>query len=604
LKEKFTLFNLKTMKSYLLLFIVLPFLIFSQTGPGGIGSSTDNIIWLRADDGVYTDAGTTLAVDGESIQQWSDQSGNVSNASQTTATNKPILKTSIINGHSVIRFDGSNDWIGITKNFPETNYSFFIVFKTISSDGDGALATVTDPVSAAAGSHDRNFGLTADKMTHRLWSEQTITSGASFNDDAAHIAYINVKSGVGQTLYVDGTSVASGNKGASDFNWESGMVLGGHNALGYLNCDIAEIIFYNVCLNTSTQKIIENYLASKYAITIASDLFSYDGGGGFGYEVAGIGRAAAGDTQSDSQGTSIMGIKSPSSLDDGDYLFWGNNNAAPAAPNTTDVPVGVDNRLERLWRVEKTNDIGTVTITFDLASYTVGSSSDLVLLVDDDDGIFTNASTVSISSYSGTVATFNTVTLNSGAWLTIGSLVGANPLPVGLISFEGKLINEKVNLNWTTNSEINNDFYLIEKSKDGINWDYLDRIEGLGNTTSTNSFNLIDSNPFIGISYYRLSQTDYNGKSTHLRTITTINNEFKSFEISYYPNPFKDKLIIQCNKDFLNNLKIIDNSGKEILYLMDIEAINDTEHMLNLTHFPKGEYFIFTQNQSFQILKE
>src|SRR4051812_22866976 len=76
---------------------------FAQTGPGGVGNSANNVLWLRANSNVYTDAGTTLATDNTLVQQWNDQSGNSKNASQI-ATNQPTYRTNIQNGFPVIRF--------------------------------------------------------------------------------------------------------------------------------------------------------------------------------------------------------------------------------------------------------------------------------------------------------------------------------------------------------------------------------------------------------------------------------------------------------------------------------------------------------------------
>ena len=59
------------------------------TGPGGVGTSATNALWLRADAGVFSDAGVTPAVTSNNVQQWNDQSGNTKNASQATVGNRP-----------------------------------------------------------------------------------------------------------------------------------------------------------------------------------------------------------------------------------------------------------------------------------------------------------------------------------------------------------------------------------------------------------------------------------------------------------------------------------------------------------------------------------
>src|SRR5438034_112705 len=100
----------KTLLPVVLLFISLHG--FSQTGPGGVGNSTSNILWLKADASVYNDAGVTQSANNDIVQQWNDQSGNGINAFQGTAGTKPAYKTNSINGKPVLSFDGVDDFMG------------------------------------------------------------------------------------------------------------------------------------------------------------------------------------------------------------------------------------------------------------------------------------------------------------------------------------------------------------------------------------------------------------------------------------------------------------------------------------------------------------
>lgn len=84
-------------------------------------------------------------------------------------------------------------------------------------------------------------------------------------------------------------------------------------------------------------------------------------------------------------------------------------------------------------------------------------------------------------------------------------------LPVELLSFHGKVSERKVYLNWITQSEINNDYFTIEKSKDAINYEFLTNVSGAGNSNVPVQYTAIDEEPFNGINYYRLTQTDFNG---------------------------------------------------------------------------------------------
>src|ERR1700712_3813442 len=75
--------------------------LFSQTGPAGVGSSTNNVLWLKAD------AGTSSTTNNTAISFWNDQSGNAINVTQTVSIQQPSFATSVINGFPAVLFDNS-----------------------------------------------------------------------------------------------------------------------------------------------------------------------------------------------------------------------------------------------------------------------------------------------------------------------------------------------------------------------------------------------------------------------------------------------------------------------------------------------------------------
>jgi hypothetical protein len=86
-----------------------------------------------------------------------------------------------------------------------------------------------------------------------------------------------------------------------------------------------------------------------------------------------------------------------------------------------------------------------------------------------------------------------------------------NPLPIDLLSFTAKYQDGKVLLNWATGSEINNDYFTLERSRDAVSAEIIGFVEGAGNSSHTLHYQFIDHDPLPGISYYRLKQTDYDG---------------------------------------------------------------------------------------------
>lgn len=93
-------------------------------------------------------------------------------------------------------------------------------------------------------------------------------------------------------------------------------------------------------------------------------------------------------------------------------------------------------------------------------------------------------------------------------------IIPAAPLPVSLLDFDAYL-NDKnqVELVWITASELNNDFFTIERSGEDLNFIAIENIPGKGTTNETNQYNFFDSKPLNGLSYYRLKQTDYDGRT-------------------------------------------------------------------------------------------
>jgi hypothetical protein len=92
---------------------------------------------------------------------------------------------------------------------------------------------------------------------------------------------------------------------------------------------------------------------------------------------------------------------------------------------------------------------------------------------------------------------------------------GSNPLPINLISFKGTCNNNDADLTWSTASETNNNFFVIERSDDAIHFNAIAQIQGAGNSNTMLTYNYTDKNALSqAVNYYHLKQVDYDGKST------------------------------------------------------------------------------------------
>ena len=138
-------------------------------------------------------------------------------------------------------------------------------------------------------------------------------------------------------------------------------------------------------------------------------------------------------------------------------------------------------------------------------------------------------------------------------------------LPIELQNFTAIFTNNKVEINWCTASETNNNYFTIRRSNDGIYFENIDFIIGAGTSNSNQYYNTTDNYPFNGISYYQLVQTDFNGHKTY-SNIISISIE-KAYNFTIYPNPFNSKLtiIMHTNIQNENNEFIIFNSSGDII---------------------------------------
>ncbi|UII28548.1 T9SS type A sorting domain-containing protein [Fulvivirga maritima] len=143
------------------------------------------------------------------------------------------------------------------------------------------------------------------------------------------------------------------------------------------------------------------------------------------------------------------------------------------------------------------------------------------------------------------------------------------PLPVELTYFTGSLQGENVLLNWETASELNNDYFSVEKTLDFETYEHVATVGGQGTKSSPSEYTLTDADPYAGVSYYRLKQTDYDGTFTYSRPVR-INNLTSSehIDVSLFPVPSDGnllKLALQSNESIgLVDLQVIDVQGKTV----------------------------------------
>lgn len=221
-------------------------------------------LWFKADAGVYTDAGSTAASDGEAVQQWNDQSGNNRNMVQLTASIKPTYKTGIINDLPVLRFDGG-DYLQGTWNSINTPFHLFLVSQVSNTSQDQFSSYFASyGTSPPAKSFQLDFGASGE------WrSLHTLNAGSGFAEPelgtpSTDVVIMELQGGSsGIQVRLDGVD---GDSAADPTNGTFGNFAVGRNrgVSNFLTGDIAEVIVCSAELSASDAAGIRTYLTNRY----------------------------------------------------------------------------------------------------------------------------------------------------------------------------------------------------------------------------------------------------------------------------------------------------------------------------------------------------
>jgi hypothetical protein len=170
------------------------------------------------------------------------------------------------------------------------------------------------------------------------------------------------------------------------------------------------------------------------------------------------------------------------------------------------------------------------------------------------------------------------------------SLTGnTSALPVELNSFSALCKDQEIKLDWSTSSETNNDFFTIEKSLDLINYTMVGKVEGAGNSNNSLAYEYTDESSSSEIVYYRLKQTDYDGKFEYFGPVAVVCNNQNDDLINVYPNPANDFLIVSNLPDNTEKVELTDLLGN--LLLSDSVVVENKIEFKSL-NLAKGLYLL------------
>ena len=175
-----------------------------------------------------------------------------------------------------------------------------------------------------------------------------------------------------------------------------------------------------------------------------------------------------------------------------------------------------------------------------------------------------------------------------------------NTLPIKLKSFSCKHVKNDVELNWVTASETNNEYFSLERSVDGINFTVIGKVQGSKNSTIDISYSFTDDTPEEDINYYRLKQTDFDGKFTYsdIKSVRIKKNTTEGAGLkleSVYPSAFSDNFKINFSlTKSASVLFVLINVSGQIIVKENVQATAgiNTYDFYNNYDLKDGVYFV------------
>lgn len=225
-------------------------------------------LWLKADGVLWQDAARTTPATADSapVGCWDDASGVGNHFTQATAGNRPLLRTAIVNGHPVIRFDGSNDTL-LTTTATGLDSASFTQLAVVKKSAAGSMDILGTGSSAGSGNTEWFFASDNPRLDQENVAVSVTGTAAMGTTTFKAIGVCHDASGV-PFAFMSGVTGGTGT--VRSFNAGPNGWVGSERALAqFLNGDIAEIVRYNRALTLAEINVVGQYFATRYAIAWA-----------------------------------------------------------------------------------------------------------------------------------------------------------------------------------------------------------------------------------------------------------------------------------------------------------------------------------------------
>ncbi len=216
--------------------------------------------------GVYKDAGTTPAINNDTVQQWNKAGGSGGgNLAQGGATARPVYKTNQLNGLPILRFDGVNDYMAASFTLAQP-CTTCMVFQQLAVGAGGAHDSLLNGTAAEAGFYQQT-GVPSQKAY--VYAGATLADSVSQYGTAGFVSLIVQLNGASSLFSINGTTKASGNAGSAT---PGGVTVAAKNdGTRTTQIDVARVIVYPTALNSTDLATLNAYIQAVY-FTAASGL--------------------------------------------------------------------------------------------------------------------------------------------------------------------------------------------------------------------------------------------------------------------------------------------------------------------------------------------
>lgn len=273
-----------------------------------------------------------------------------------------------------------------------------------------------------------------------------------------------------------------------------------------------------------------------------------------------------------------------------------------AVPNSTSGinGLGLNDTYYGLYVVGGTSS--TYNVEFDYTNYPDANINETTLVLN----TRLNNAITTWTDIGATLNTINNTLTKSNLSNTQSEFIISNPsipLPVDLLFFDANVIEKTVHLSWVTATEINNDYFTIERSTDAQYWEEILTVNGAGNSNQLINYLEVDYQPYEGISYYRLKQTDFDGSYKYFDIVPVKMVNPDSVDIAVYPNPVEHLQTVTVEHSFNNNQEVLvvlrDIQGKEFYSKVHLSSSNNKLIGIPIDYqIPSGVYFVIATSEN------